>query len=53
MYVDEKTLRQYFAKYHGDVLGRAYEITAAVILKGFLEVENNCSCVIEIGERHE
>lgn len=46
IYVDDKTLRKYASENFKDVNGKAYEISAAIILKWFFEKINQVECVI-------
>jgi len=46
IYMDEKTIRQYISLDDKKLLGKDYELGAAIILKGFFELENGFDCKI-------
>jgi hypothetical protein len=55
IYVDERTLREYFVENFKDVKGKGYEISAAVMLKNFFEKECGVPCLIgfKIKDKYE
>ncbi|MCK4781496.1 hypothetical protein KAS79_01030 [Candidatus Parcubacteria bacterium] len=48
IYLDDKTIRLYIKKYGKRLMGKDYELGAAIILKGFFEIENGFDCVVGI-----
>ncbi len=48
VYVDEKTIRLYIGKHGRKLLGKDYELGAAVILKNFFEIESGSKCLIGV-----